>query len=98
MTRLPKWESVVTLGLDANSKYPPAWLGPHRSSLKGTPSIVSAPRPICSIAALMRPPRPSSRSAIAMMRLLGVAVGDALRSARASSSSSRPGASAAATV
>jgi hypothetical protein len=42
-----------------------------------------APRPMDSMAAIMRPLRPSTRSAIATMRLFGVAVGEARRNSRA---------------
>ena len=46
-------------------------------------SAAITPRPIVSIAATMRPSRPSSRSASATMRIFGVAVGEARRRARA---------------
>ena len=65
-----------------------------RSSRNGVASAAKTPRPMVSIAAIMRPSRPSSRSASETMRIFGVAVGEARRSACAISSSSRCGLSA----
>jgi len=58
-----------------------------RSSRKGCPSSAIMPRPIDSMAAIMRPSRPSMSSASDTMRALGVAVGDARRSSCAIASS-----------
>ena len=52
-----------------------------RSSRNGVASAAMTPRPMVSIAATMRPSRPSSRSASETMRIFGVAVGEARRSA-----------------
>ncbi len=53
---------------------------PHPiSSAKGAPSKHSCPRPIASIARVMRPARPNTASARATRRGLGVAVGEAAR-------------------
>jgi hypothetical protein len=64
------------------------------SSRNGWASSAMAPLPISSMAATMRPLRPSARSASATMRALGVAVGDARRKACAMASSRRLGLSA----
>src|SRR5207302_4681025 len=64
------------------------------SSRKGSASKAKAPRPIESMAATMRPLRPSMRSASETMRALGVAVAEARRSAAATAISSRSGLSA----
>ena len=65
-----------------------------RSSRNGSASVVMTPRPMVSIAATMRPLRPSSLSASDTMRMFGVAVGEAWRSACAMLVSSRRGLSA----
>src|SRR5262249_38203456 len=51
------------------------------SSRNGSASYAISPRPMASIAATMRPSRPSTRSASATRRPLGVAVAEARRSA-----------------
>ena len=79
--------------------------GRRRNALSGGSSLQTragtayrfrgnCPRPMVSIAATMRPSRPSSRSASDTMRMFGVAVGEARRSARAMLASSRCGLSA----
>ena len=62
-----------------------------RSSRNGLASTAKSPRPIVSIAAIMRPSRPSRRSASETMRMFGVAVGEARRSARGDALSRRDG-------
>ena len=58
-------------------------IGHSRSSRNGIASSANSPRPIVSIAATMRPSRPSRRSASDTMRMFGVAVGEARRKASA---------------
>src|SRR5262252_6897289 len=63
-------------------------LTPGRSRRNGNASGTTTPDPMASTAATMRPRRASSRSAIVTMRMFGVALGEARRSAMAMARSS----------